>query len=785
MAATLDDLLTVLEDQSKRFANIEDLQRKATAAIEKTNSKSLSDKEDAIIRKRIADEERLLTLLKDKKIKEKDYNEGVAKVTERFNDVAKEIETAGGNTVAEITKRFANEQKLNEVIEKSLRTYSTSEKIVQIFGSSVKGAATLITSSFNSAATSSTGISGALNMATDTVKLVGNAFKFVSENASSLAVTLALVQPELAVALGAVSGVSKAAGEAIGFFANNIMPILNRNIENMSKGFHEAASAGALFTGGITELRESAHAAGLGTEDFAKGLKEFSADFVALGGDVTNGGRRFVAITQQMSKNLGGDYRNSFLQLGYSINEIPGIIAKVGAEASRAVGGASNQQVAQAVQDYAKNLRLIADLTGQDAKTLQQKADAEFKDLKFREFLNKNVPAEQRAAVKNMLAALPADELELVKSRIVGFGNISDSVAGIIGDQIPAYAESSQQIFQLLASGKSSVEAIADIDQGASKAAALQKSNLDDFATGAIKAGGDIAAAASKIADGFDQTLATANRTEADYERAKANNLAAATANLGEETNALIALEKQTTDAFIAQENATKDALSTYAEGVKLLNDKTINLINGTGSLIDFIKDNIGTPAERSRREHGNPIGTEAGSVLGTAGGLVAGAEGGALAGAAIGSVVPVVGTAIGGAIGTALGAVVGAYFGNEAGKDVGSAISDSLSSVWNNMTGHEFGGIASGPSTGYLAKLHGTEAILPENLTNMLLDVASNPSNNSKNDEVYKMIDNSISTPMNQQTDLMQTLISKVDQLIDATKDVATYTERTSMRVA
>jgi len=783
LAATLDDLLTVLEDQSKRFANIEDLQKRATEAAQKGGASRQYEKEQEIIRKRIAEEERLTRLLKERKIDQNVYDKGLARAATEFEAAASSIGIAATTGLDALKDRFKADSDYAKLLEKSLYKVSGFTFAMDLG----KLALTSYTKTLGTMQSSSTGVSGALELAKGTVNTIGDALKFLGDNALIASLGLSELGPE-AVAVGAGLGkFTGAAGDALKFFANDIMPILNRNIENMSKGFHEAASAGALFTGGITELRESAHAAGLGTEDFAKGLKEFSSDFVALGGDVTNGGRRFVAITQQMSKNLGGDYRNSFLQLGYSINEIPGIIAKVGAEASRAVGGASNQQVAQAVQDYAKNLRLIADLTGQDAKTLQQKADAEFKDLKFREFLNKNVPAEQRAAVKNMLAALPADELELVKSRIVGFGNISDSVAGIIADQIPAYAQSSQQIFQLLASGRSSVQAIADIDQGASKAAAQQKSNLDDFATGAIKAGGDIAAAAAKIADGFDQTLATANRTEADYERAKADNLAAATANLGDETNKILAIEKQTTDAFIAQENATSAALNDYALMVQNLNELQIDLINSTGDLIKKFDDLAGGKIDKSLAKG---VGSIAGGVAGASGGLFAGAETGAAIGAGVGAIFPPA-EALTVPIGAAIGAAAGAWLGDAAGSNLGSSIAESLTNWWNKTTGQAEGGLLSGPDSGFLAKLHGNEAVIPlptamssEELPEFL-SAAVNNSNNSKNDEVYKMIDNSISTPMNQQTDLMQTLISKVDQLIDATKDVATYTERTSMRVA
>ena len=68
MAATLDDLLAVLQDQSKRFANIEALQTSVKDALEYKGKGEKYEKEQEVIRKRVAEEERLTKLLKERKI---------------------------------------------------------------------------------------------------------------------------------------------------------------------------------------------------------------------------------------------------------------------------------------------------------------------------------------------------------------------------------------------------------------------------------------------------------------------------------------------------------------------------------------------------------------------------------------------------------------------------------------------------------------------------------------------------------------------------------------------
>ena len=96
-------------------------------------------------------------------------------------------------------------------------------------------------------------------------------------------------------------------------------------------------------------------------------------------------------------------------------------------------------------------------------------------------------------------------------------------------------------------------------------------------------------------------------------------------------------------------------------------------------------------------------------------------------------------------------------------------------------------GGIASGPTSGFGAILHGREAIvpLPDGVTSEDLPEYLSRGSSSSYNEMAAQLSNSISQPMNQQSDLMQTLINKVDTLIDATRSVASHTERTAARVA
>lgn len=95
-------------------------------------------------------------------------------------------------------------------------------------------------------------------------------------------------------------------------------------------------------------------------------------------------------------------------------------------------------------------------------------------------------------------------------------------------------------------------------------------------------------------------------------------------------------------------------------------------------------------------------------------GGAAAGAATLGTAGALLGSVIPVVGTAIGGAIGAALGGIAGGLGLIDYGVKEGVSNEDVKKSSKKDLPQAAFGGMFSGPTSGYPVMLHGDEAVVP-----------------------------------------------------------------------
>jgi len=622
-------------------------------------------------------------------------------------------------------------------------------------------------------------LGGALDAATESVKLLGSALKLIGNNATSAALGAAVFGPEASLAAGGLAMLSGVLGDAVTFLGNNVMPVFNTYVKSLSSGFKDAATAGGLFVGGLTELQSTALDAGVNTETFGKLLKEQSSNLLLFGGDVVEGGRRVAAVTRQLQRNLGPDYQSYFVKMGYSVQEIPGIIAQVGADVSRTMGGATNEQVARAVQDYAKNLRVIADLTGQDAKTLQEKAANEFKDLRYRQFLSdlqEKFGPLYRKQFEMQAAALPEAELKLLKEKIAGQGNIYSQAGGIIASQIPAFDASTSAAYNLAVSGQMTSTSLLDLSQANSQAAAAQMQSVKDFAAAGIITG-QFTESLTAIQNSYDRVIANANQTAEEYEK-KRDTLLKATETNDRNTQKLADAEIKGMELKIAAEQEATVALGNYLAGITKINELNIMLIRSTGALVEFINnrlpgggltvsqtDQAESDAENARLQRRLNSQTTANLTQQISGALSDSQR----------NIVQSGGANVPDPVRDRLGFL---RYSASRGDEESRAELLMLGEDINRISEHALGGIAMGPKTGYLAKLHGTEAVLPEDLTNMLLESAKS------NEVIRNQLPQAINAP-NKSEELLSMLNSKFDDMIGILDDISNHTERTSVRVA
>jgi hypothetical protein len=216
-----------------------------------------------------------------------------------------------------------------------------------------------------------------------------------SAGAVGLGKTLTAVAPALSalgpygiiagVAATAVGYLAQTAGEAGGALAKFAVEILSKELEKTTKAFSTISAGGALFADGLTGMRNAAKQSRLPLEDFAAVLSRQSANLAAAGLSVPTAVKKLGGALA-----AGGDsMRNNLQNLGFRIEDQGDLVAETMAMMAQTGGPlrASNTEVAAQTQKYAENLRIIAAITGEDAKKKMAAVQDQANQLAFQQKL--------------------------------------------------------------------------------------------------------------------------------------------------------------------------------------------------------------------------------------------------------------------------------------------------------------------------------------------------------------------------------------------------------------
>jgi hypothetical protein len=236
------------------------------------------------------------------------------------------------------------------------------------------------------------------------------------------------------------------------------LEVVSKELEKSYKSFQQATAAGALFAGGMTELRNVGLAAGLTQEQFSKVIADNSSSLASFGGDVTEGGKKLSRVISNYDK----DTKKQLLNLGISVEDQAQGVADYMSMLQRTgnLRGQSDAQLAEESKNYMVQLKAIASFTGEDAKKAEARAKqaaaqgavaAKLQDLgpeaaaKFNAAI-KLLPESQQKAAQQMLAFGKIIDPELAMT----LGPASTQLlSGVISDVKDANvtAEGAQQNF--------------------------------------------------------------------------------------------------------------------------------------------------------------------------------------------------------------------------------------------------------------------------------------------------------------------------------------------------
>lgn len=206
--------------------------------------------------------------------------------------------------------------------------------------------------------------------------------------------TLAKAGKGAAAILGPWAGGVQATADAVAKFGKDIVDLgeqvatvgnafLAAEFEKRITALSEFTKAGASFAGGMTEIGNLANESGIGLANYSKAVAN-SRDAITAMGIGAGEAAKLVAkgykgLTETTGKS-GKALREELLALGYSYEEQGEVMSLFMAQQRRAGRNLENlapDELARGTAEYAKNLKVISDITGQDAKKIMERAQVE------------------------------------------------------------------------------------------------------------------------------------------------------------------------------------------------------------------------------------------------------------------------------------------------------------------------------------------------------------------------------------------------------------------------
>ena len=408
-----------------------------------------------------------------------------------------------------------------------------------------------------------------------TASKVGKGISFVGDK---MAQSSNAIVSAIGVVTSVVGGATSAVADAFKEMAGKVMPIVLDELRMYQNSLVTSSSAGALFADGVTGMRHAAGAAGVDLATFSKTVKENQGSLEIFGGSMQNGVKRLANVNQTLKQS---GMEKQLLNLGYSLEEIPGMIATVGAKLTKA-GGASDTQVAQATADYAKNLRLIAEITGEDAKTRSDEVDRKNQDLAF-QLKAAAMGQENAQLLENNMKQVAPPIADMVREMVVSGGNITSERLNMIAQQAPATAEMARQMYAMATNGQLVADSGAQLKAQFGDALQQQIKGTGDFATAASVMGG----AEKEVAEGLlqirNEGLIAAKHEELKISEDALNKQAETTDKV---TTELSAFQQQGMATKIALQDLTGELIGSgkLLETMSFMNTATLGLVKSFDS---------------------------------------------------------------------------------------------------------------------------------------------------------------------------------------------------------
>ena len=360
----------------------------------------------------------------------------------------------------------------------------------------------------------------------------------------------------LASAVPVVGGFLKGVVEATGALYKLANEALSKQLDKNVEALKEYAKTGIGFTNGMTDMQRVAQLAGMGITEFSQGVTKAKASLNLLG---MSGGE----ATERLAKNLGQlnkkgpgglpSLREEIVKMGFSIDDQVDIAAQYMGQ-MQALGKLekmSKEELAKGTRDYARDLKVVADFTGKDAKEIRDRSRKasqlailqttlnEKQLIAFRgtyeslEKLGPNADKAQRALLQSALGLAvnvdgftqgPMNDALLSMTDVIHRGTENQATAFAAGGDIIARALTSPETTKYIAGlGYSSVSGVAGPTSALIETLETSRQAVGDVAVGQVKQIQDANERQAKLQDMLSDSTAklatTMNNAQVEIER--------------------------------------------------------------------------------------------------------------------------------------------------------------------------------------------------------------------------------------------------------------------------
>jgi hypothetical protein len=694
-----------------------------------------------------------------------------------------------------------NQKKYSELTGKVTKTFevldSTVGKMIKTYQGSSDG--------FNTAA----------NLAKDGISMAGGAAQKAGGFISNAGAALGMIPgPAKLVGIGlqVVGGVLGLVGSAAREVAEKAMPIMQNQMNAMSKAYSDVTSTGALFGNGMTEMIKTSADAGISMGTFSSIIKNNAGDLARSGLGIAEGAKQVAGVGKIMRES---GTQEQLLKFGVSLEEQGGLVAQTVAKMRAGGGGAVDQsKVAEYTAKYAKDLKTLGDLTGEDVKSKEKQAQEAANNLAFQQELASMAP-EQRAKIQDAMKNMTALEQKAFMERMINNGELMSEDTNMMASQSKAFADKTSQMFKDAQSGVLDLGRQTELNTQYGEAMKQDMLAMKDVAKAAFAGVESVGALAKNAMEQLTQSLTQTPEALAKAQEARAK-LEKSVAEGGDPVTAKFAqitLEGEKLRSKLDELVGTGKAMDLYLAAVKQASELmlgTVGKFTGGDKFVEKQRDEVNTKDNMNWEKMGLGENIESGFARSIE-----------IATKGVGSVLSAIG----------IDAVKNLAYDMQkerveaedkymqergAGADkeiIPPSINNLLQAI--GLPRFADGGFASGPDSGFPVMLHGAEAVLPldnnesmAKIKDALFGGSSNSVINPESEEAMmatqsaafadktsRMFNDAMQqiTASTSSTDASTALQEKMTQVMErgfadmvkVMSDIAYHTENTSVRVA